>query len=386
MNGTAQSNPDTDFQVDPWTHFLGGLLELSPGLCRMLGNLETRLLADALDDIRIVSPVYITGLARSGSTLLLEMLDWHPDTASHRYRDFPMLHTPYWWSRFLDYTPRADSGPAERAHRDGIQVTPESPEAFEEVLWMKHFPDLHRASVSSVLDGDTSNPDFEAFYRDHIRKLLLIRQGRRYLSKANYNITRLEYLLKIFPDARFVVPVRNPVWHIASLMKQHRLFCAGQKDNPRALKHLQRVGHFEFGLDRRPINTGDARETRMIAVLWKQGKEVEAWARYWNSIHGFLAERLERNERLREAALVVPFEELCRRPRGKAAAIFEHCRLPASDSLLERCRERIRFPAYYRPNFTYQELTTIESFTAPTLARLGLVEAVTAGGGETGNG
>src|SRR3546814_14155500 len=87
-------------------------------------------------------------------------------------------------------------------------ITPDSPEAFEEVLWMAFFPDLHDPTASSVLDERTDNAAFESFYRDHIRKLLRVRGGRRYLSKGNYSVTRLEYLLKVFPDARFILPVQ----------------------------------------------------------------------------------------------------------------------------------------------------------------------------------
>ena len=108
-----------------------------------------------------------------------------------------------------------------------------------------------------MLDAATSNPAFERFYADHLKKILLVRGGQRYLSKGNYNLTRFAYLLKLFPDARFIVPVRDPRWHIASLMKQHRLFCAEERRDPRILKHMQRAGHFEFGLDRRAINVGD---------------------------------------------------------------------------------------------------------------------------------
>jgi hypothetical protein len=86
--------------------------------------------------------------------------------------------------------------------------------------------------------------------------------------------------------------VRDPAWHIASLMKQHALFCEGEQRNPLALRHMQRVGHFEFGLDRRPINAGDAACVAEVAALWACGEEVEGWARYWSHIHGYLADRL----------------------------------------------------------------------------------------------
>lgn len=365
----ARTNGQT-FHVDASTHFLGGLVARRPRLWIRLGNLETRLLADALAATEIRQPIYVAGLARSGTTLLLEFLSWHGEVVTHRYRDFPMLHVPYAWNRFLDRTPQREAPPAERAHGDGIVVTRDSPEAFEEMLWMSFFPGIHDAGSSAVLGADTHKPAFEAFYRDHIRKLLLLRGGSRYVSKGNYNLTRLEYLLRLFPDARFVIPYRDPVWHIASLMKQHRLFCDGQREDPRALAHLQRAGHFEFGLDRRPINAGDTEQVDQVTQAWASGAEVEGWARYWAHVHAYLAERLERHPELRRATLLVPYERLCRKPGQTLRALFEHCGLPASDELLQRAQSRVRFPDYYRPEFSPEEEDTIARHTQAVAARL----------------
>jgi hypothetical protein len=283
-----------------------------------------------------------------------------------------MLFTPYAWQRFLERVPRRPATPTERAHADGIQVTPQSPEAFEEMLWMAFFDDLHRPGKSAVLDADTSNPGFESFYRDHLRKLLLLRGGRRYLSKGNYNVTRLTYLLRLFPDARFVLPVRDPVWHIASLMKQHRLFLRGEQAHRRAVTHLQRVGHFEFGADRRPIDPGDTAAIEQIQALWKSGAEVEGWARYWSLIHHYLADRLEAEPRLADATLVVAFEALCRQPVEGLQRLFEHCRLDTPDSLMEAEAARIHAPTYYRPEFSEPEIALIRDLTADAAARVGL--------------
>lgn len=368
----SQTDSRNGFHVDPWVHYLGSLVEHREGLWHRLGGWETRLLSDSLSDVKIEQPVYISGLARSGSTKLLEVLDWHPDVVTHRYRDFPLLHIPYLWNRFLDFVPRRSSGLTERAHRDGILVDADSPEAFEEVLWMSFFPELHDPAQSSVLDGATENHQFETFYRDHIRKLLLVRSGNRYVCKGNYNITRLEYLLKIFPSARIVIPVRDPVWHIASLMKQHDLFSRAQQDNPRAVSHLRRAGHFEFGLDRRPINTGDTDEVREILLLWERGREVEAWARYWNHIHAYIADRLERNPSLAGACMLVRYEELCREPAATVHAVLKHCRLSAPEGILYRAAESIRFPGYYRPQFPEREMAIIRRCTGGTAARLAL--------------
>jgi hypothetical protein len=118
-----------------------------------LGNLESRLLSERLSAIQIKKPVYVAGLARSGTTILLELLARHPHLASHRYRDFPPVLTPWFWNWFVDRASVGGEAASERAHGDGIEVTSESPEAFEEVVWMAFFPGLHDPAVNSVLPG-----------------------------------------------------------------------------------------------------------------------------------------------------------------------------------------------------------------------------------------
>jgi hypothetical protein len=359
------------FDVAPWMDRLGGFIERHPARWIKLGGLETHLVESALANVRVERPIYVTGLARSGTTILLEILARHPEVATHRYRDFPMVFTPYGWNRWLELVPRKEEVPAERSHGDGIAVTSESPEAFEEPLWMAFFPELHDATQSAVLDGVTHHPLFERFYRDHIRKLLAVRDRRRYVAKGNYNVTRIGYLAKLFPDARFVIPVRDPVWHIASLMKQHRLFLDGQRDNPAARRHLRRVGHFEFGEDRRPIRIGDGATTAEIVALWQAGEEVRGWARYWAQIHHHIADLMERERGLRSAIRMVRYEDLCASPHATLRAVLDHCALPATEPFLSDAAGGLHQPTYYRPRFSAEDLAIIAEETAEAAGRLG---------------
>ncbi len=240
---------------------------------------------------------------------------------------------------------------------------------MEEVLWMAFFENVHNPLTSNILDQNTNNPKFEKFYKDHIRKLLLVRHGKRYLSKGNYNITRLEYLLKLFPDARFVIPVRQPATHVASLMKQHKLFCQGQEENRRALEHLRRTGHFEFGLDFRPINTGDKHQTKEIKDTLKNGEEVRAWSRYWRYIHRYLADTLAENPDLEKAAMIVRYEDFCASRRETLEAIQNHCDLMEDASVIAKYEGNIKLPTYYKINFTEKELRIIEEETQETEKR-----------------
>jgi hypothetical protein len=363
-------NARKGFDVAPWMDRLGGFIERHPARWIKLGSLETHLVESALDT-RIDRPIYVTGLARSGTTILLETLARHADVATHRYRDFPMLFTPYAWNRWLELVPRKAEAPAERSHGDGIAVTSESPEAFEEPLWMAFFPELHDAAQSAVLDAGEHHPLFERFYRDHIRKLLAVRGRRRYVAKGNYNVTRIGYLAKLFPDARFVIPVRDPVWHIASLMKQQRLFLDGQHSNPAARRHLRRVGHFEFGEDRRPIHIGNDETTAEIAELWQEGEEVRGWARYWAQLHHYIADLMERERALRPAIRIVRYEDLCASPYATLREVLGHCALPAHETFLADAASRLHQPTYYKPRFSAADLAIIAEETAEAAGRFG---------------
>jgi hypothetical protein len=368
---TQPSTGDAALEMPRWLDALGGFIERTAGFWQKLGDLESSAHRAELDAIPIDRPLYVAGLARSGSTILLELLAGRPGVATHRYRDFPPVYTPLFWNRAFAHVYRADAPPAERAHKDRILVTPDSPEAMEEVLWMRFFPANHDVHASQVLDAATSCPAFERFYQDHLKKILLVRDGRRYLSKGNYNLTRFAYLLRMFPDARFVVPVRDPRWHIASLMKQHRLFCEEERRDPRILQHMRRAGHFEFGLDRRAINVGDPAAAAGIEALWREGQEIRGWARYWAMLYGFVLAQRERDPLVREASLIVRYEDLCDAAEATLGRVFAHAGLELSAEERAAMAARLSRLTYYRLSFTPEEEAIIAEETAAVAGPLG---------------
>jgi hypothetical protein len=250
-----------------------------------------------------------------------------------------------------------------------MMITTESPAALEEMLWMAFFPRCHDPSVSNVLAATDRHPGWESFYKLHIRKLLLAEGANRYAAKANYHVARLAYLARLFPDARFLIPVRAPAGHIASLIRQHRHFSRGQRKYPRALAYMRRSGHFEFGLDRRPMNLGDGERARRIQSAWARGDEVRGTAMYWAMVHGYLARLLAADERVRNASLVVRFETLCASPAETLGALLRHCDLPEAEAVIEHHAPAIRVPTYYDSKFSNAELAVIREETEET-ARL----------------
>ena len=87
--------------------------------------------------------VFVVGLARSGTTILLNAIYQSNQFASLTYDDMPFILAPNFWAKI---SPRKSHGELqERAHGDGVRVSTNSPEAFEEVFW-KTFVDNSKIS------------------------------------------------------------------------------------------------------------------------------------------------------------------------------------------------------------------------------------------------
>ena len=304
----------SDFMMTRFAHAASGML-------KALGDVETDVLGDRLASDPIDRPVFIAGLARAGTTILLELFSRLPNVATHRYRDFPFLFVPYWWSRYQDLFSRVQA-PVERPHKDRIVITKDSPEAFEEPIWAHFFPFVHQPGELHRIGCEQENLEFDGFYRDHLRKIMLLRGAQRYVSKGNYNVARIEYLARLFPEARFIIPVRHPLTHVHSLVRQHELFSGYDRDDSRVSQYLRAAGHFEFGPQRVPINL-DKVSRKRIQEAWRDGQDALGYAIMWQSVYRHLHE-LSRGPLSPRIALV-KYEDFCVSPRTVLKGLFEFC-------------------------------------------------------------
>ena len=234
-------------------------------------------------------PIFITALPRAGTTLLLELLAQHPDLATHSYRDMPFILSPLIWGK-LSGRFRVNIDKTTRAHDDGMTIDADSPEAFEEVVW-RHFAPQFFTRKGIVHCTDIA-PEIAQGLRDHMVRLIASRSGEtpqpvRYLSKNNANIARLGALRTHFPDAFFVVPLRPPLDHAQSLLRQHLRFGQMHSEDAFARRYMHDIGHFEFGALHRPILFPGLRdETHQL-----QPDQLEYWLRDWNCAYRHLMDR-----------------------------------------------------------------------------------------------
>jgi hypothetical protein len=232
----------------------------SPSVQIGLANFEDRIFQRTLEAVECAPPVFITSLARGGTTALLNSMSEHPQFATHRYSDMPFLTAPMLWSRLAGR--RAHGVERERAHGDGIKIGLQSPEAFDEVLWMLQSPEKYHDLRIDVWASEDIRPGYGKLFDNHFRKILVLRrpevlegklQNVRYLSKNNANIARLRVLSEVFPGCRIILALREPSAHAESLYRQHVRFSDLHLRDAFTMRYMRDIGHFEFGELHRPI-------------------------------------------------------------------------------------------------------------------------------------
>lgn len=326
-------------------------------LQRTLADVEDRIFGRRLDRAAVVRPVFIAGLPRAGTTLLLEVLAALPVFAVHTYRAMPFVLTPLLWDAYS--RPFRSSSAAdltlERAHGDGMKIGFDTPEAFEEVVWHAFWPEKYRHDriVPWAADDQDARGEFERFFRSHIAKVILLGQAagvpggppRRYLSKNNANVARVPKLKRLFPDAVVVVPFRNPVAQALSMHRQHANFSEMHAASPFARRYMADLGHFEFGANLRPIDFDAWPDGSSPggADVRQAARDPNFWLRYWCSAYRCLLAQPDAHIAL------VGHDALRADPAGQLARLGAVVGLDDPSSVA-KAAGRIRKPAPVQPD------------------------------------
>lgn len=241
--------------------------------------------------------VFVSGLARAGTTVLMRKLHESGQFGSLTYQDMPFVLAPRLWNKLTGRFQKHDEA-KERAHGDGVLVSTDSPESFEEVFWRIFDGDAYIAK--DRLLPHRPDADLCARFAGYVAAILSARGKSRYLSKNNNSILRLGALARTFPNASILVPFRDPVQQAASLLSQHQSFVASHRDDRFTAQYMTWLVHHEFGSDHRPFAT-HAKSTRSPETL-------DYWLDQWIGVYGWLAQEVPENVRF------VCYEDLCENP------------------------------------------------------------------------
>ncbi len=226
--------------------------------------------------------VFVSGLARSGTTVILNSIYQSQEFASLSYADMPFVLAPNLWS-FIN-TSEKNPKLKERAHKDGIKISTNSPEAFEEVFW-KTFSDQNEESYEK--------------FKVYVEKILYKCKKKRYLSKNNQNIKRLPIIGKIFPHSKIIIPFRDPIQQAFSLYKQHQYFSVKAQNDPFIKDYMDLIGHTEFGLSYQMINLKN--------IVFKNPNSLNHWLEQWKITYKHTLKLAEENTNMH----LICYESLC---------------------------------------------------------------------------
>jgi hypothetical protein len=303
----------------------------APFVQKVLCELENDLFKGELARVASSDEVFVTGLPRAGTTLVLELLYGTGEFETLTYRDMPFILAPLLWDR-ISGPLRTAGEKVERAHGDRMMVSFESPEAFEEVVWLAFLREaiVNECTLSPVA-RDAVTEDLVSALQGSVRKLLLRRaragaRQPRYLSKNNANISRLEVLTELFPTASIVIVFRDPAAHISSLMTQHRRFLDEHAADSFSKRYMEWIGHYEFGANFRPINFSGWLDGRPVPGV----PDANFWLRYWTAAYGYALEHRTGNVLFVDFDKLLEEREIALGRLAEALALAEKTKLVAA--------------------------------------------------------
>ncbi|WP_282608360.1 sulfotransferase [Pelagibius sp. Alg239-R121] len=263
--------------------------------------------------------VFVAGLARAGTTIVMRSLYQSGLFRSLTYRDMPFVLMPRTWSGISSLF-RRHKEQEERAHGDRVMVNFDSPEAFEEVFWRSFCGADY--IFEDALRPHRPDEEIVSQFRRFVENILASGESDcqlRYLSKNNNNLLRLPAIAEAFPEAAIFVPYRDPIQHALSLSRQHELFRQTHAQDAFALDYMNWLGHHEFGGNHRPFRFGES--GLELATFSPDG--LDYWLCCWADAYAYTLKNLP------ETARLISYEGLCAQDGIERARLHDHAGLSA---------------------------------------------------------
>lgn len=270
-----------------------------PTIAEAILDLEINTFGRDLSDVTKEHHVFVSGIARSGTTILTRSLYDTGQFSSLTYRDMPFVLAPNYWSKVSKLFSKT-MAETERIHGDGIYVSYDSPEALEEVFWRilvgadyieQSTLALHR--VDSVLIHK---------YRKYVAAIVYRYGAKRYLAKNNNNILRIQSIIEAFPNSVILVPFRNPLQQSISLLNQHKRLLDLQQQEPFITSYMNWLAHHEFGQGHKSFKLTNSSGGDHDPLT------VEYWLDQWLTSYSYL---LACYNKFSRHIIFVCYEQLC---------------------------------------------------------------------------
>jgi hypothetical protein len=249
--------------------------------------------------------VIISGLARAGTTSLMNDLSKISDFVSLNYANMPFLMCPNLWSKF--YKPK-NKELKERSHKDGIMIGYNSNEALEEYFFKvkakdSYIKDSHLTEYKISLEDYHDYLDYQTIIKLDNRKL--------YLAKNNNFILRYKSVREFNDDFIMVILYRDPLTHASSLMEKHREYKKLQNEDPFVLEYMNWLGHHEFGENQKPFLFSNTEES-----IPDSKESLDYWLKVWINYYQYVLAIRHTN------TLLINYNSYCNKPEETIETIL----------------------------------------------------------------
>ena len=216
---------------------------------------------DNLSLAKKTSHIFISGMPRSGTTSVLDYLYSLNEFASLKYSNMPFILSPNLPLVFS----KKNLVKKERSHGDGLSIDLNSPEAFDEFFF---------------------NCDLKFIRKELLNYISLILKSQnknKYLSKNNLNYKRIDLINSIFPNACFLITIREPLQQSFSLLNQHLNFTKLNEKDKFIERYMRYLGHYEFGPNHQSWNE---------PKKYNEYKNINYWLEQWLMFYENIFEKL----------------------------------------------------------------------------------------------
>ena len=240
-------------------------------------ELEKYFFLNNCEDFTLNNHIFISGMPRAGSTVLLNFIYSSNNFASLTYKDMPFLMSP----NLLSFLKTKKNFKKKRFHNDDISINTMSPEALDQAFL-----------------ATFSKKELSKNYKDYINLILNNYKRKRYISKNNNLLNNLNMIVEDFKNSDILILLRDPIQQSNSLLNKHIQFTNMQKENNFILKYMNFLGHHEFGLGHKSWFLSKKYDNKNSIDYW-----LEQWLLYFENILSLLG----KNNRIS----FIDYEKLC---------------------------------------------------------------------------
>ncbi|GAB4277832.1 MAG: hypothetical protein Kow0068_01140 [Marinilabiliales bacterium] len=285
--------------------------------------------------------VIVSGLARAGTTSLMNDLAKINNFVSLSYANMPFLLCPNLWAKI--YKPKSKKL-KERSHKDGIMIGYDSNEALEEFFFKVKANDAY-IDDEFLSEYEISEED----YNDYLEYQTIIKldDNKIYLAKNNNFILRYKSVRNFNDEFIMLILFRDPLTHASSLMEKHFDYIKLQEEDPFVLEYMNWLGHHEFGKNQKPFLLNNSKSDFSVDKT-----NLDYWLKLWINYYKNILPVNHPN------TILINYDEYCNQPGKIVRTVIEKLNIDAETPEYKAFKNKRKTVQNYSVEL-YEEAMTI---------------------------